>query len=235
MASLLISSHVASVPPLRPRTCLTAGALLGSGCQRASVSLPRAGATSTILSFTSSSIVGNPLRGVHIVKSGGSAGGAAGTVCSVVISTETLRWVATAASVALLLAKNTGAQKPLVVPLLALTVPQEVITWIRGEYGLWVAFLGLVVRLFFSIPGELELPLAFLMFVITAPLQLLSYRGQPAAAVVSLVIASILAYQHFSRSGGGVSGAFQKTTVLPSLAVIFVLLVPIIFFLQGVY
>lgn len=53
-----------------------------------------------------------------------------------------------------MLVKNTGVRKPLVVLLLAVTVPEEVTSWIRGDYGLWLAFVGLLVRLFYSIPGK---------------------------------------------------------------------------------
>ncbi|CAN1283251.1 Cold-regulated 413 inner membrane protein 2, chloroplastic [Linum perenne] len=45
-----------------------------------------------------------------------------------------------------------------------------------GEYGVWAAFMALLVRLFFAIPGELELPFTALLLVILAPYQVLNLR-----------------------------------------------------------
>ena len=70
----------------------------------------------------------------------------------------------------LLLAKGTGIHKSFLVPLFALQAPSSAISSdtaicsptypmvpipdVRSEYGLWTAFLGLLVRLFFSLPGR---------------------------------------------------------------------------------
>ncbi|CAN1283250.1 Cold-regulated 413 inner membrane protein 2, chloroplastic [Linum perenne] len=100
------------------------------------------------------------------------------TVCSAVpLSTaRNLQWISTIASVVLMLAKGTAVNKSLIVPLLALQAPVAVVSWVKGEYGVWAAFMALLVRLFFAIPGELELPFTALLLVILAPYQVLNLR-----------------------------------------------------------
>ncbi|KAH9749296.1 Cold-regulated 413 inner membrane protein 1 [Citrus sinensis] len=119
----------------------------------------------------------------------------------------------------LMLAKGTAVPKSFLVPLFALQAPADVISWIKGEYGIWAAFLALLVRLFFFIPGrvaeivnsssipsslfvgELELPFMALLLVIVAPHQVLTLR------------------QHFSRAGN-LRKAFEQGSVVATLAII---------------
>ncbi|KAF5475186.1 hypothetical protein F2P56_007019 [Juglans regia] len=89
-----------------------------------------------------------------------------------------------------------------------------------GEYGYWAAFLALLVRLFFFIPGELELPLAALLLVIVAPYQVMNLRGTQEGAIISLVITGYLAFQHFSRAGS-MQKAFDQGSIVATLAIIF--------------
>ncbi|KAH9797614.1 Cold-regulated 413 inner membrane protein 1 [Citrus sinensis] len=97
----------------------------------------------------------------------------------------------------LMLAKGTAVPKSFLVPLFALQAPADVISWIKGEYGIWAAFLALLVRLFFFIPG----------------------RGTQQGAIISLVIAGYLAFQHFSRAGN-LRKAFEQGSVVATLAII---------------
>ncbi|KAH9797617.1 Cold-regulated 413 inner membrane protein 1 [Citrus sinensis] len=96
-----------------------------------------------------------------------------------------------------MLAKGTAVPKSFLVPLFALQAPADVISWIKGEYGIWAAFLALLVRLFFFIPG----------------------RGTQQGAIISLVIAGYLAFQHFSRAGN-LRKAFEQGSVVATLAII---------------
>ncbi|PSS04880.1 Cold-regulated 413 inner membrane protein [Actinidia chinensis var. chinensis] len=83
-------------------------------------------------------------------------------------------------------AKGSAIQKSFLVPLFALQAPPSIISWIKGEYGIWTAFLALLVRLFFFIPGELELPLVALLLVIVAPYRVMNLRGTQEGAILSL-------------------------------------------------
>ncbi|PIA30083.1 hypothetical protein AQUCO_05700059v1 [Aquilegia coerulea] len=88
-----------------------------------------------------------------------------------------------------------------------------------GEYGLWTAFLALLVRLFLSVPGELELPFMAMLLVIVSPYQVVDLRGTQAGAIISLIVAGYLAFQHFSRLGS-LRKAFDQGSSIATLALI---------------
>ncbi|KAF3791551.1 Cold-regulated 413 inner membrane protein 2 [Nymphaea thermarum] len=119
----------------------------------------------------------------------------------------------------LMLARGTAIQKQFLVPLFALQAPQSVVAWARGEYGVWSAFIALLVRLFYFIPGELELPFIALLLLIVAPYQASNLRGTQVGAIVSWVIAAYIAYQHFSRIGS-LQKAFDQVSIVATLAVL---------------
>ncbi|CAN0910928.1 Cold-regulated 413 inner membrane protein 2, chloroplastic [Linum grandiflorum] len=119
----------------------------------------------------------------------------------------------------LMLAKGTAINKCFLVPFLALQAPTAVISWVKGEYGVWAAFMALLVRLFFFIPGELELPFTALLLVILAPYQVLNLKGTQEGAIISVVIAAYLAFQHFSR-GGNMQRSFEQGSIVATVAII---------------
>lgn len=169
----------------------------------------------------------------NLGKSSGR-GGALGTMCSLPASPETIRWVFVAAATVLLFLKNTSIPKQFLVPLLALELPNEALGWLKGDYGLWTAFLALGVKLFYYIPGELELPLYLLLVVITAPFRLTQFRGSLPAALATLIITAYLAYRHYQYSGS-VQGAFQTDKIFGTLAIVVLFIIPIVFLVNGVY
>lgn len=134
------------------------------------------------------------------------------------ISHPNLQWISIISSAVLMLTKGTAIQKSFLVPLFALLAPGSVISWIKGDYGMWSAFLALLVRLFYFIPGELELPFLTLVLVIVAPNQVMHLRGKQEGAIVSLVIAGYLAYQHFSRAS--YQRAFEQNSIVATIAII---------------
>ncbi|KAK9056020.1 hypothetical protein SSX86_027107 [Deinandra increscens subsp. villosa] len=149
-----------------------------------------------------------------------------GTVCyAPPVTTTNLQWICTISSVVLMFAKGTAIQKAFVVPFFALQAPAVLVSWIKGEYGIWTAFLALLVRLFFYIPGELELPFIALLMVILLPYQIANLRGRQEGLVLSLVIAAFLAFQHFTRVGG-LRRAFDQGSIIATLAVLCVVTVP---------
>ncbi|XP_057420240.1 cold-regulated 413 inner membrane protein 1, chloroplastic-like [Lotus japonicus] len=134
-----------------------------------------------------------------------------------------LQWIAAVSSLVLILAKGTTVPKSFIVPLFALQAPAGFIAWIKGSYGMWAAFLALLVRLFFYIPGELELPFLALLLVIVAPYEAMKFRDTKEGAFISLLIAVYLAYQHFSRTS--LQKSFDQGSVVATLAVICITLV----------
>ncbi|PNX73690.1 cold-regulated 413 inner membrane protein chloroplastic-like protein, partial [Trifolium pratense] len=67
-------------------------------------------------------------------------------------TTPNLQWISAVSALILILARGTTVPKSFIVPLFALQAPAGVFAWIKGRYGVWSAFLALVVRLFFHIP-----------------------------------------------------------------------------------
>ncbi|KAK6124113.1 hypothetical protein DH2020_042139 [Rehmannia glutinosa] len=98
-----------------------------------------------------SSLSYNPLRVMVMSKKGRGFG----AVCysAPPLTPRNLQWVSTVATAVLMLAKGTAIHKSFLVPLFALQAPASIVSWMKGEYGIWTAFLALVVRLFFFIPG----------------------------------------------------------------------------------
>ncbi|KAL8103571.1 cold-regulated 413 inner membrane protein 1, chloroplastic-like [Apium graveolens] len=144
---------------------------------------------------------------------------------SALFSPRNLQWIATISSAVLMLAKGTPIQKSFIVPIFALQAPSAIVSWIKGEYGVWTAFLALLIRLFFFIPGELELPFIGLLVVLIAPYQVMSLRGKQEGVILSLAIAAYLAFQHFSRAGS-LQKAFDQGSVIATICIICVLAVP---------
>ncbi|VAH10304.1 cold-regulated 413 inner membrane protein 2, chloroplastic [Triticum aestivum] len=119
----------------------------------------------------------------------------------------------------LLVAKETGIHKSWLMPWFAQQAPSSVIPWIKREYGLWTAFLAILVRLFLPTPGELELPLSTMWLIIIAPYQVMSLRGTQAGRILSLGVAVYLAFQYFTRNRG-LGRAFRPGSIVATLAVI---------------
>ncbi|KAK2993923.1 hypothetical protein RJ640_012797 [Escallonia rubra] len=149
-----------------------------------------------------------------------------GPVClAAPFTAQNLQWISTISSAVLMFAKGTAIPKSFLVPLFALQAPASLISWIKGEYGVWTAFLALLVRLFFYIPGELELPFIALLMIIVAPYQVMNLRRTQEGLIVSLVIAGYLAFQHFSRAGS-LQKAFDLGSIIATLAIVCVVAVP---------
>ncbi|MCI01430.1 cold-regulated 413 inner membrane protein 2 chloroplastic-like, partial [Trifolium medium] len=65
---------------------------------------------------------------------------------------------------------------------------------------------------------ELELPFIALLLVIVAPHEAVRLRGTKEGAVISLLIAVYLAFQHFSRTS--LQKSFDQGSIIATLAVI---------------
>ncbi|KAL6615751.1 hypothetical protein ACP70R_038021 [Stipagrostis hirtigluma subsp. patula] len=146
-------------------------------------------------------------------------GDAALCCASVQLGGETMQWISVAATGILMLARGSSIHRSLLVPFFALQAPTSAISWIKGDYGQWTAFLALLVRLLYFIPGELELPLSAMLLVIIAPYQFMNLRGAQDGAILSLVIAACLAFQHFTGAGG-LRKAFGPESIVPTLCII---------------
>ncbi|XP_057764244.1 cold-regulated 413 inner membrane protein 1, chloroplastic-like [Salvia miltiorrhiza] len=164
----------------------------------------------------------NPLRELVMAKRGRRFG----AVCySSPLAPRNLQWISAVSTGILMIARGTAIQKSFLVPLFALQAPGSIITWMKGEYGMWTAFLALLVRLFFHIPGELELPFITFLLVIVAPHQIMRLRGTQEGVILSLIIAAYLAFLHFIRAGS-LAKSVEQGSILATIATICIVLVP---------
>ncbi|KAG0553692.1 hypothetical protein M758_12G031500 [Ceratodon purpureus] len=103
---------------------------------------------------------------------------------------------------------RTNLLTALLVPYLALQLPEPIFGYLRGGIGAWIAFIAVVIRLFFAqkfpqlINEDLELPVAFILLVVTAPKTIVHFRGSKISDFVCLIIGAYLLYQHTSHAGG---------------------------------
>ncbi|XP_074276720.1 cold-regulated 413 inner membrane protein 2, chloroplastic-like [Silene latifolia] len=193
----------------------------------------------TSTSTSTSTTLFNPLRlstnqkkwMISKKRSGMRSSGGGGAVCYISTSSSTallsppnLQWVSTVSAVILMLVKGTAINRSFLVPFFALQAPASVMSWMQGEYGAWSALLALLVRLFFFIPGELELPFMTLVLVLVAPREAMNFRGTQTGALISLVIGAYLAFQQFTRVG--MQKSFDQASIVPTLAIICTAIVP---------
>ncbi|RDX75538.1 Cold-regulated 413 inner membrane protein 2, chloroplastic [Mucuna pruriens] len=205
-----MAMRVTSSPPPAPATARTTFSLLNSSISCNFLpSLSRSSPPSLSYAF-------NPLRsfidheGIRSFAKSKTGSRSAGfrVLCysPAPLTPPNLQWISTfffiplRADEVLILARGTAVPKSYIVPLFALQAPAGVISWIKGRYGVWTAFLALLIRLFFYIPGELELPFLALLLVMVAPYEAMKLRDTKEGAMVSLLIAVYLAFQHFSRT-----------------------------------
>ena len=129
-----------------------------------------------------------------------------------------LQWLAFAAAVYLLVLDKTNWKTNmltgLLVPYIFFTMPGLLFGFIRGEIGSWVAFVFVVLRLFFPrhFPDWLELPGSLILLTVVAPAIFAdTFRGSwlIIGVGVCLVIGCYLLHEHIKASGG-LKEAFQK-------------------------
>ena len=133
--------------------------------------------------------------------------------------TDALRWGLTVSAMLLILQRNPGTRKHLLIPAILLESPGDVMTFIKGEYGSWVAFVGLTLLIFFRIPGDLDFPLGVYVFMALTPSQVVAMRGTVGGTVSSFMCVGLATYQYFKTIGGFTNG-FRGATLINTLAIL---------------
>lgn len=135
---------------------------------------------------------------------------------------DALRWGLTVSAMLLILQRNPGTRKHLLIPVILLESPGDVMTFIKGEYGSWVAFVGLTLLIFFRIPGDLDFPLGVYVFMALAPSQVVAMRGTIGGIVSSFMCAGLATYQYF-KATGGITNGFKGPTLMNTLSILIIL------------
>ncbi|CAM6106379.1 unnamed protein product [Calypogeia fissa] len=107
---------------------------------------------------------------------------------------------------------RTNVLTSLLVPYIFLNLPGIVLSIFRGEIGYWIAFVALVIKLFFPqyIPNHSELPASLVLLLVTAPSVVVGLRFTMAGYCISLVIGFYLMYEHINAAGGVRASVSQR-------------------------
>ncbi|XP_010999552.1 PREDICTED: cold-regulated 413 plasma membrane protein 1-like [Populus euphratica] len=141
----------------------------------------------------------------HAVKLGGLGFG-----------TTFLEWIAAFAAIYLLILDRTNWKTNiltgLLIPYIFFTLPSILFSLLRGDVGKWIAFVAVILRLFFPkrFPDWLEMPGALILLIVVAPSLFTStIRNNWIGVVICLAIACYLLQEHI-RASGGFRNSFTK-------------------------
>ncbi|KMT08547.1 hypothetical protein BVRB_6g138280 [Beta vulgaris subsp. vulgaris] len=131
--------------------------------------------------------------------------------------THFLKWLASFAAIYLLILDRTNWRTnmltSLLVPYIFFSLPTGIFHLLRGEVGKWIAFIAVVLRLFFHrhFPDWLEMPGCLILLLVVAP-NLFAYtmKDDWLGVVVLLIIGCYLLQEHI-RATGGLRNSFTQT------------------------
>ncbi|OAY25467.1 cold-regulated 413 plasma membrane protein 2 [Manihot esculenta] len=130
--------------------------------------------------------------------------------------TSFLEWLASFAAIYLLILDRTNWRTNiltgLLIPYIFLSLPSILFSLFRGEVGKWIAFVAVILRLFFPrrFPDWLEMPGALILLIVVAPSLFAStLRSSWVGVLICLVIACYLLQEHI-RASGGFRNSFTK-------------------------
>lgn len=74
--------------------------------------------------------------------------------------------------------------------------------------------------------GDLELPVAFILLIVTAPNMIVGVRGSMISNIISLVIGAYLLIQHNNNSGGFRRAFGEQRGILHSIGILLLFVAP---------
>ncbi|GMP48275.1 hypothetical protein CsSME_00015685 [Camellia sinensis var. sinensis] len=145
-----------------------------------------------------------------------------------------LQWIASIAAIYLLVLDRTNWRTniltALLIPYIFFSLPSLVFSLLSGEIGKWIAFIAVVLRLFFPkrFPDWLEMPGALILLIVVAPSLIAdTLRDSFIGAIICLAIACYLLQEHI-RASGGFRNSFTKSSgVSNSVGIIILLVYPV--------
>ncbi|XP_022861037.1 cold-regulated 413 plasma membrane protein 2-like [Olea europaea var. sylvestris] len=145
--------------------------------------------------------------------------------------TTILKWIASFSAIYLLILDRTNWKTniltALLIPYIFLSLPSLIFNLLRGEIGKWIAFIAVVLRLFFPrhFPDWLELPAALILVIVVAPSFFAdTIRDSWVGILICLVIGCYLLQEHI-RASGGFRNSFTKSHGISNTIGIVILLV----------
>ncbi|CAE5983946.1 unnamed protein product [Arabidopsis arenosa] len=138
------------------------------------------------------------------------------TLTGLGFGTSILEWIASIAAIYLLVLDRTNWKTnmltSLLIPYIFFSLPSLIFGIFRGEIGKWIAFVAVVVQLFFPKHAReyLELPVALVLLAVVAPNLIAgTFRDSWVGLAICLGIGCYLLQEHI-RASGGFRNAFTK-------------------------
>ncbi|XP_062019507.1 cold-regulated 413 plasma membrane protein 1-like [Rosa rugosa] len=148
--------------------------------------------------------------------------------------TTFLEWVASFAAIYLLVLDRTNWKTNiltgLLIPYIFFSLPSLIFSFFRGEIGSWIAFVAVILRLFFPkrFPEWAELPAALILLMVVAPsLIATTVRDDWIGVAICLVIAAYLLQEHIRASGGFRNAFTQPHGVSNTVGIICLFIYPV--------
>ncbi|KAI9088948.1 hypothetical protein K1719_029227 [Acacia pycnantha] len=149
-------------------------------------------------------------------------------------ATSFLRWLASFAAIYLLILDRTNWRSnmltSLLVPYVFFSFPRSLFHFLRGEVGKWIAFIAVVLRLFFPrhFPDWLELPGSLILLLVVAPdMFALTLRHSMVGIVIDLIIGCYLLQEHIRASGGFRNSFTQSHGISNTVGILLLLVYPV--------
>nr|AXA98689.1 cold-regulated 413 inner membrane protein 2 [Vitis vinifera] len=148
--------------------------------------------------------------------------------------TTFLEWLASFAAIYLLILDRTNWKTniltALLIPYIFFSLPSIIFNLLSGQVGKWIAFIAVVLRLFFPkrFPDWLEMPAALILLIVVAPSLFSStIRDDWIGLVICLAIGCYLLQEHIRSSGGFRNSFTQRHGISNSIGLIILLVYPV--------
>ncbi|XP_004300574.1 PREDICTED: cold-regulated 413 plasma membrane protein 2 [Fragaria vesca subsp. vesca] len=148
--------------------------------------------------------------------------------------TTVLKWLASCAAIYLLVLDRTNWRTnmltSLLVPYIFFSLPWGIFDLLRGEVGSWIAFVAVVLRLFFPrhFPDWLEMPGSLILLLVVAPdFFAETLKESWVGVLICLLIGCYLLQEHIRSSGGFRNSFTQSHGISNTLGIILLLVFPV--------
>ncbi|PIN01153.1 hypothetical protein CDL12_26342 [Handroanthus impetiginosus] len=148
--------------------------------------------------------------------------------------TSFLKWVASFAAIYLLILDRTNWRTnmltSLLVPYIFFSFPSVLFHFLRGEFGKWIAFIAVVLRLFFPrhFPDWLEMPGSLILLLVVSPdFFAHTLRDHWVGVAICLAIGCYLLQEHIRATGGFRNSFTQSHGISNTVGIVLLLVFPI--------
>ncbi|WCJ31005.1 cold-regulated 413-plasma membrane 2 [Euphorbia peplus] len=148
--------------------------------------------------------------------------------------TSLLKWVASFAAIYLLILDRTNWRTNmltgLLVPYIFFSLPSRIFDFLRGEVGMWIAFIAVVLRLFFPrhFPDWLEMPGSLILLLVVAPSFFAeTVKESWVGVLICLLIGCYLLQEHIRASGGFRNSFTQTHGISNTVGIILLMVYPV--------